>query len=58
MLDGGWPRVLESWMLGLEGLGFLDVRVRGFRLRRRGGNRMHHIIVFNYSLFSVTGSST
>ena len=38
-------------MFGPEGLGFLDVRVRGFRFRHGGGRRMNHFNVCNYTTF-------
>ena len=37
--------------LGLEGLGLVEVGVRGFRFRCRGGIRMHHFNVFHKATF-------
>ena len=56
-LGGGKAKgILNPAYLGLEGLGFLEVGVRGFRFRRRGSSRMHNIFVFLYAAFDC-GSS-
>ena len=45
-LDGGKAKGISNpGYLGLESLGFLEVRVRGFRFRRRGSSGMGHFFV-------------